>query len=100
MGEFKEHSKLYWVSVGGNTCEPARVVFTTDDPKRFWSQKDLVKTIFTIGCPDGTVLTPDCGIILISEISTIPRTPSETKKAIDDWNKRNGIRPHGYRVFT
>ncbi len=82
-------SKLYWVSVGGNPCEPARIV---DD------------TVFTIGCPDGTELTEDCGIELVEEMTEIPLTPAGAIKAEKAWrrkvarDRKNSIH-HGYRRF-
>jgi len=84
--ENKEDSKLYWVSVGGNPCEPARL----NDGK-----------IYTIGCADGTKYEEGCGIELVKEIFTkrIPATPIEQKKLDRAWRKRQS-KNHGYRKFV
>lgn len=89
----KTTSTLWWVSVGGNQCEPARVVLEGND-----------RTVFTIGCADGTLLSNTCGIELVEEIDDIPLTPADEAKRRDEWEKKRaedrarGIH-HGYRRF-
>lgn len=87
-------TELWWVSVGGNSCEPARVMI----------EDDGLKTVYTIACGDGTILTPDCGIDLIQEMGRPPLTPRETEKSRLAWERKRardakrGIY-HGYRKF-
>ncbi|MGY2995496.1 hypothetical protein [Mesorhizobium sp. URHB0026] len=88
-------NELWWVSVGGTTCEPARVV---KDGKE--------QTVFTIGCPDGTLMAPDCGIELVEIIAKadVPLTPEGSKRAEQNWRRKMardhkaGLH-HGYRRF-
>jgi hypothetical protein len=89
-------TELWWVSVGGTTCEPARLV-----------KEGKTSHIFTIGCPDGTLIEPDCGIELVEIIETneIPLTPEGSRKAEIAWrrklarDRKNGVL-HGYRSFA
>lgn len=87
MSEPKEY---WWVSVGGNDCEPAIVVGS--EPKR---------EIFTFGCPDA-LTTKDAE--LVQEIGTPPDTPKEAARKQLVWDKKceadrkRGI-IHGYRKF-
>lgn len=82
-------SELWWVSVGGGDCEPARVV-------------DDTKQIFTIGCPDH--LTEADGVRLIKKIDSIPKTPEQETARLEAWRRKverdekRGIH-HGYRRF-
>jgi hypothetical protein len=50
-------NELWWVSVGGNKCEPARVLYHPDGPS---TAQDVPRTIFTIGCADGIEFHPEC----------------------------------------
>ncbi len=80
---------LYWVSVGGNECEPARL----EDGK-----------VFTIGCNDGTVIEEGCGIEIVGELRGKLRTPKEQARLKVLWEEKRkrereaGIR-HRYRRF-
>lgn len=84
-------TELWWISVGGNKCEPARIVDKT--------------TAFTIGCPDGIVLA-DNAVDLIQRIEeeSIPLTVKESELRRLRWEQKvradeaRGIR-HGYRTF-
>ena len=81
---------LWWVSVGGESCEPARVV-------------DGV--VFTIGCADGTPYDGS-SIELVERIpkEKTPDTPKEAARKRVAWERqrseemRRGIY-HGYRRF-
>lgn len=81
-------SELWWISVGGNSCEPARIVG---------------EKIFTIGCQDGTSI-PDKGIELIERITYAPLTSKQSEAKRIAWDKKierdakRGIH-HGYRKF-
>ncbi len=83
-------SELWWVSVGGNPCEPARLV----DGE-----------IFTIGCCDPTPNTPDSGIILVERLDgAVPLNPAEAEAARKQWEKEERRREkeaeqHSYRRF-
>lgn len=83
-------AKLWWVSVGGNKSEPARVV---DD-----------KTVFTIGCPDGIELS-DGTVELVEEFVGAPPLNKKDEAAYQKrWDRKvkrdvaRGIY-HGYRSF-
>jgi len=84
-----DNDGLWWISVGGNKCEPARVEHGI---------------VFTIGCQDGTEWTNDCGIELVERITDIPDTPKEKLRKRRIWEKqreqdeKRGIH-HGYRRF-
>jgi len=86
-------TELWWVSVGGNPCEPARMVIKGDN-----------RTVFTVGCNDGTEIMDGCGIELVEKIERIPPTPAAKRKAEKAWlaklarDRRNGV-PHRYRRF-
>jgi len=79
-------ARYWWVSVGGNPCEPAVV-----KGKQAW----------TFGCPDPFALD---AIELVEEMSAPPDTPAEAKRKADAWERKrakdaaNGIF-HGYRRF-
>lgn len=86
---------LVWVSVGGNECEPARLV-----------ENNGVKTVFTIGCADGTIIADGCGIEIVEARTAFyrPDTPAVAEKRRVEWekqvarDKKRGIH-HGYRRF-
>lgn len=87
-------SELWWVSVGGNECEPARIV-----------TNGSVEECFTIGCNDGTILFEGCGIEKVSLMSTAPNTPLKQKENNKLWeiqrekDRKRGI-THSYRKFS
>lgn len=83
-------SQLWWVSVGGNACEPARVV----------TDAEGVRTVFTIGCETGTLLS-EGGIALVERIGDVPDTPAEAERKRIVWEKQQRGRSylHGYRRF-
>jgi hypothetical protein len=94
----KPWSELWWVSVGGSKCEPARVVFKV--PHASWTYADLIKTVYTIGCPDGTVMSPDCGVEMVERMESAPPTPKEKAALEKAWAaKRSYSGLHGYRRF-
>jgi hypothetical protein len=84
-------TELWWISVGGNKCEPARIV-----------DKAIA---FTIGCPDGIILAENA-VDLIKQIEedSIPLTVKESELRRLRWeqkvaaDKKRGIY-HGYRKF-
>jgi hypothetical protein len=86
-------SELWWVSVGGNECEPARIV----------ANEGGIKTIYTIGCDSGTLVS-EGSIVLVQQIDDAPDTPAEAEAERIAWDKRRaaderrGI-SHGYRRF-
>jgi len=78
----------YWVSVGGNDCEVARM----QDGK-----------IFTTGCADGTEYEEGCGIEVMPEILNAPRTSKERARYKKIWEENIALRrgiSHGYRKFN
>jgi hypothetical protein len=86
-------SALWWVSVGGNECEPARVV----------TNEEGIKTIYTIGCGSGT-LASEGSIALVEQIDDVPDTPAEAERKRIIWEKnrtRDRLRGyvHSYRCF-
>lgn len=88
-------TELWWVSVGGTTCEPARIV-----------REGKQSRVFTIGCPDGTLIDPDCGVELVERIekADIPLTPEGSVRAERNWQRkmardRKAGLYHGYRRF-
>jgi hypothetical protein len=86
-------SELWWVSVGGNECEPARVV----------TNEEGIKTIYTIGCNSGT-LASEGSIALVERIDDVPDTPAEAEAKRIIWEKRRAIMErrgisHSYRRF-
>jgi hypothetical protein len=86
-------SELWWVSVGGNECEPARVV----------TNEEGIKTIYTIGCNSGT-LASEGSIALVERIDDVPDTPAEAEAKRIIWEKQRAIMKrrgisHGYRRF-
>lgn len=82
-------SELWWVSIGGNVCEPARV---------------MDHALFTIGCPDG-ISKEGPGVILVEKIEYIPDTPAQREAKRRAWERKvaedekRGIH-HGYRRFS
>lgn len=99
----KQKTELWWVSVGGNMGEPARVI-----------RHGKSAMVYTIGCADGTLVTLDAnntdaavGVTLIEEIlpAAIPQTEAQAEKAWKAWRRKvkrdeaMGIH-HGYRRFT
>lgn len=91
-------SELWWVSVGGNSCEPARVVTETIELEQGVERH---QTVYTIGCADFTLLTPRCGIELVQEIESdeIPSTPKQQRRLDRQWRAQLLSRPHGYKRF-
>jgi len=90
-GSKKEY---WWVSIGGNSCEPAIVV----------REKGKLNC-YTAGCPDPLdVNKVPCVVELVKEMPFVPPTPKEAKKAAARWEKQRerdrarGI-VHGYRSF-
>ena len=84
------HSKLYWASIGGNSCEPIRVMFDAVNQPREW---------YSIGCQDVHPITDT--IELVEEITDIPLSKKEAKEQERKWLKEqaNYVRPAGYRKF-
>jgi hypothetical protein len=80
-------SKLIWISVGGNDCEPARL----EDGK-----------VYTIGCADP--LPPDKFKIVSEKFVGQPARPRTTneQREFDVWleKEKKAGRVHGYRRFT
>lgn len=82
--------EYWWVSVGGNKCEPA--VVTGDADRR---------EIFTFGCPDP--LTTE-NVELVEKMDEAPDTPKEAARKAAAWeqqreaDRKRGIF-HGYRSF-
>lgn len=77
--------KLWWISVAGSKCEPARVEYEGDKPKGFYS----------IGCQD---LHPLAGVVLVKEIKEeIPYTPAAQKAQETLAQKAWEARGAGYR---
>ena len=82
---------LWWVSVGGNDPEPARVVMESGEQR-----------IYTIGCTDS--FTPGSGVLLVEQITNIPLTPEKSAKAQATYMRKlardraRGI-VHSYRRF-
>lgn len=79
----------WWVSVGGNDCEPAVVV----DGKQ----------VYTFGCPDPFDAT-DGHVEMVEEIGEAPDTPAEAARKQAKWEKqrerdRKAGLIHGYRRF-
>lgn len=78
--------EYWWVSVGGNPCEPAVVNH---------------EGIFTVGCPDAHDIA---GIELIEQMGGVPDTPALARRKAKAWEARRkreaalGIH-HGYRTF-
>lgn len=102
MSASKKITELWWVSVGGNACEPARVVkWKSVGEDGVWQQTE----VYTIGCPDGTPIVPGCGIELVEKIDAIPLTPAQAEKNQKAWDRKverdlkRGIR-HGYRDWS
>jgi hypothetical protein len=81
-------AQLWWISVGGNRCEPARVIDGM---------------AFTIGCPDGISVAE---VEMVKEIDqrSIPLTAVASAKRAARWeakveaDRKRGI-IHGYRRF-
>lgn len=93
----KEWSELWWVSVGGSDCEPARVVYS---PKGPWTAESVPRTIYTIGCADGTIFSPTCGIELVETIANPALTPTQKRERNELWEKqKKAAGRHGYREF-
>lgn len=84
---------LWWVSVGGNKCEPARVV-----------SEDGKQVVYTIGCPDGILVTPESGVELVEKMDDPPLTSAASLAAKLKWERKIereaklGIF-HGYQKF-
>ena len=81
--------EYWWVSIGGNPCEPAIVV-----------TEEKIRKAFTIGCPDPFVLpSNDCQLVRL--LPKPPDTPAEAEQKADAYEKqRIGMRfRHGYRRF-
>ena len=82
----KPAKEYWWVSVGGNACEPA--VVTGDE-------------IFTFGCPDP--LTRE-HVELVEKMNDVPDTPKEAARKAAAWeaararDQKRGAW-HGYRQF-
>lgn len=93
-----ETSELWWVSVGGNPCEPARIVIRP-------GVKGGSRIIFTIGCGDGTFLADGCGIELIKKIDEARDNPTNVAQREAEWKAKRaadikrGVY-HGYRRFS
>lgn len=88
-------TELWWASIGGNTCEPIRVVLEDNDgPPRGW---------FSIGCADEH--TGLEGVELVTQIrdDDIPPTPAEKAAQEAAWQRAQeaarASRPRGYRRF-
>lgn len=80
-------SKLYWASIGGNSCEPIRVIGNE------W---------YSIGCQDAHPVTDS--IDLVKEIIDIPLSKKEVEIQQAKWDKESKnksifTRPLGYRKF-
>jgi len=82
-------TELWWISVGGNKCEPARIVDK--------------KTAFTIGCSDGIPIDENT-IELVEQIEVVPLTDKQAEARRKRWERKiladekRGIY-HGYRKF-
>jgi hypothetical protein len=83
-------TKLWWISVGGNKCEPARVVDK--------------KTAYTIGCPDPIIIDDTIELVMEIEDQQIPLTDAQLERKRRRWERKverdakRGIY-HGYRKF-
>lgn len=87
------HNKLYFASIGGNPCEPIRVMFDARNQPREW---------YSIGCQDAHPITDS--IDLVKEIIDIPLSKKEVEIQQAKWDKENKnksifTRPLGYRKF-
>jgi hypothetical protein len=87
-------SELWWVSVGGNECEPARVV-----------TEDGAQMVYTIGCNTGTLVSEGTiDLVQVMNAGYIPDSPKQAEEKRIAWEKqrtmdyRRGI-SHGYRRF-
>lgn len=86
-------SELWWASVGGNTCEPIRVIKDRNGKPKEW---------FSIGCADPHPIA-DEGFQLVAQI-TVPLTPEQAERKHAEWeakveaDRKRGI-IHGYRRF-
>ena len=80
----------WWVSVGGNPCEPAVLIHGS-------------KKVYTFGCPDAFDADSD-HIALVREMTSIPDTPEEAALKQAAWERQRerdriaGI-IHRYRQF-
>ncbi len=83
-------TEYWWVSVGGNPCEPAILTNET-------------KKIYTFGCPDA--LDAEGGHVeLVKKIDFIPDTPAESARKQAAWERKSALEEkrgivHGYRRF-
>lgn len=88
----KPKTELWWVSVGGNPCEPARIV--TENGREM---------VYTIGCGDPHERS-DVECVEMVDGVDIPKTPKETARLEAAWNRKvsrdekRGIFHH-YRRF-
>ena|SRR6266849_5181302 len=91
--------EYWWVSVGGNDCELALVVKTTDGPV---AETMPYTEIFTFGCPDPLTRKD---VVLVKELTMLPPdTPEKAAQRAAAWeakretDRKKGI-IHGYRRF-
>lgn len=86
MRRMKPTKEYWWVSVGGNACEPA--VVAGDQ-------------VFTFGCPDAFKRGD---VELVKEMDAAPDTPKQAARKAAAWERKmardakRGI-IHGYRQF-
>lgn len=93
MPKTKEY---WWVSVGGNNCEPAVVVKTSDGPHH---APDV--EIFTFGCPDALTTK---SVELVEKLDDPPDTPKQAARKQAAWDRKRAADAkrgiyHGYRTF-
>lgn len=80
-------TELWWASIGGNPCEPVRVV-----------RGENGDTWFSIGCADPHPLSD--AVALVEEIEPAPPTPKEQKRLERAWaTQAKAERSGGYRRF-
>ena len=80
--------QYWWVSVGGNPCEPAILIGDEEGQK-----------VYTIGCADCFEM-PHKNVELIKKMGEAPDTPEEAEKKQLKWEKeRQRMGFHGYRIF-
>jgi hypothetical protein len=85
-------SELWWASIGGNKCEPIRVMRDEAGHPKEW---------FSIGCADPHPISD--GMQLVEQITSddIPLTPKEQEKQRKQWERDHKQRHPlaGYRRF-
>jgi hypothetical protein len=85
--------ELWWASIGGNKCEPVRLMRDKTGKPKEW---------FSIGCADPHAV--DDGMSLVQQIQDeqIPMTPKDAERQRRKWEReraRMGVNATGYRLF-